>query len=236
MNRFLRPFGFAILFAGLWLVACAGFSEEPPEGSEPTLSEKSIPHGYPKPIIFRDPSPESIQASGDWIQMVVSDHFVDRRRHSEEMYKQQFPDRPALIQVGGNFMSAGSYCAKQVFEDKGLYEGELKQKFIDDHAGYEEVLSEDFVPMPDFLGYWVYETGLKTPTPLPEGQQVVELKVEDPARFAPLDRTIPPGNLPVFERLTGSYLVNRIVVIYPRDSQGKPDWLRAELVEPIGVD
>jgi hypothetical protein len=212
----------AILFATIRSAVCAPVGE-------------TIPGGYPKPVMFRANSPGNLAEDGDLIQMVVSDHLVSRRQYSEEAYKERFPGRLSLIHVGGDFISANAYTPKQMMRDRGLDQGELARKFIQFRHGTEEIISDDFVPMPDFLGYWVYEAGVTNRDAIPADERVVTLKIPDAKRFEP--RPVTPATTEAeLKQLTGSARVPRIVVICPRDAQAQLDWTRAELGDVLDVN
>ncbi|NQU43058.1 hypothetical protein HQ520_07220 [bacterium] len=195
---------------------------------------ENVPDGYPKPVMFRANTPGNLAESGDWIQMVVSDHHVWTRQYSAETYKERFPERPAIIHVGGDFISANGYSPKQMVQDRGLYEGEVAEAYVKCRKGYEEILNEDFLPMPEFLGYWVYEAGLDTTQPIAASQEVT-VHVPETNRFEARKATPPPMAKQI-EGLTGSPLLPRIVALCPRDRTGNLDWTRAELADVIGTD
>ncbi len=199
------------------------------------LEEKTISGGYPKPVMFRANTPDNLAADGDWFQMVVSDHLVSRRSYSEEKFKEQFPDRPVLIHVGGDFVSANAYTPKQMMQDRGLAKGELARKFIQFRRGIEEIIRDDFVPMPDFLGYWVYQAGVTNQAAVPENERVATLKVANARSFEPRPVT-PDITENELKQLNVSTRAPRTVVICPRDAQGQLDWLNAELADVLDAD
>ncbi|NQU41990.1 hypothetical protein HQ520_01805 [bacterium] len=197
--------------------------------------EKVIEDGYPKPVMFRNNSEGNLAESGDWIQFVVSDQFVDMRKYSEDAWKKVHPDRPLIHHVGGPFISANAYASKQIIQDRGLWQTPLGQTFIEESGGYEQVLDPDFVPMPDFLGYWVYEPGVTLSEAIPADEQIVVVKVSNPEQFEPVV-AIPPGLKVPLEEHTGSPRARRVVLVCPRTEHGELDWLKAELGEVQATD
>jgi len=199
-----------------------------------TIAEENIPNGYPKPVMFRSNTPNNLAASGDWIQMVVSDHHVGQRRYSAEAYKQRYPDRPALIHAGADFVTANGFSPKQMIQDRCLGEPPVAGMWIEFRDGFAEVLKEDFLPMPGFLGYWIYEAGVNTTRPIDAAWEVT-VHVPDTSRFEPRKGT-PATTARRIEELTGLPDVPRIVVLCPRDADGKLDWVNAELADVIDTD
>ncbi|MCC6354535.1 MAG: hypothetical protein IT577_11655 [Verrucomicrobiae bacterium] len=190
--------------------------------------------GYPKPVAFRGDTPAMLEADGDRLQMVVSDHHVWTRGYGHEAFARRYPDKPVLVHAGGDFMSANAYSPKQMIQDRGLYDGDIKRRYIEYRKGHEEVLAEDFLPMPGFLGYWVYEAGVRSARAI-EAAQIVKVAVPDARRFEPRFITPPPSRGEL-KRLTGDDRVPRIVVICPRDDRAGLSWAMAELADVIRTD
>ncbi len=202
-------------------------------GPKPVESDSGdlagISAGYPLQVSFRQESPGMLEADQGKIEMVVSDHHVNMRKYGHEAFAEQYPMKPVLIHVGGDFISANAYSPRQMVQDRGLYEGEVKDMYIAFRQGYEELLKEDFLPMPDFLGYWVYEAGVDALDEIPAGQYVT-IRVPSTKGFEP--RQVTPGaHRGPLTQLTGNDRVSRIVVVCPRDDRGEPDWVHAELAE-----
>ncbi|AKJ64575.1 hypothetical protein [Kiritimatiella glycovorans] len=225
--RGLRPSGWRVLAgAGAWLLI-AGCAQDVPDDGE-------LRSGYPHQVLFRQETPAMLEACEERIDMVVSDHHVWMREYAVESFAQRYPDKPVLIHVGGDFISANAYLPRQWMSDRGLMRGTVRRKWIERRAGYGEVLREDFVPMPDFPGFWLYEAGIDTTKPVPPGPRVT-LSVPDTERFRPR-RATPNFMAASLERLTGSPNVPRTVVLCPRDHSGELDWSRAELGEVTATD
>ncbi len=197
------------------------------------LQHDNLPAGYPKQVSFRQESPAMLEADEENIQMVVSDHNVWTRQFGHEAFAHQFPMKPVLVHVGGDFISANAYSPKQMMLDRGLFNGDMTDRWIQVRRGFEEVLREDFVPMPDFLGYWVYEAGLNATEVIEAGQTAV-IRISDPERYAP--RVITPNSERARLRdLTGDDKVPRIVLICPRDEHGVLNWPQAELGQVVST-
>jgi hypothetical protein len=183
--------------------------------------------------MFRSNTPENLEAAGNRLGMVISDQFVSQRRYSEESFKLRYPDKPVLIHVGGAYISANAYTSQQMMEDRGLWQTPLTAEFIQEHGGYKAILSPDFVPMPDFPGYWVYEPGVTVNGPVP-AQQFVELAVNDPERFEPVIPA-PPSASAALKTTLGTTRTSRVVLLCPRTAEGKLDWLHGELGEAVAT-
>ncbi len=197
-----------------------------------TEAEDEGPVGYPKPVVFRQDTPDALEADKELIRMVVSDHHIWVRKYGHEAFAEQFPGKSVLVHQGDEFMAGNGYSPKQMMQDRGLLNGDMTERWIQIRGGYREVVSEDFFPFPDFLGYWVYEAGVNASAAIAD-QQRVTVVVADPARFEP--RIV---NNPMRARLrdlTGDDKVPRIVLICPRDGEGELDWLHAELGEVIST-
>ncbi len=195
--------------------------------------DRQLP-GYPLQVSFRQESPGMLEADQDKIEMVVSDHHLNIRQYGHEAFAEKFPGKPVLIHVGGEFISANAYSPLQMVKDRGLYEGDVRDRYLSTRSGFEEILNEDFLPMPGFLGYWVYEAGVNALEEIPAGQYVT-VRVPSTKGFEP--RQVTPGahRGPLIQ-LNGNDLVSRIVVVCPRDDQGELDWVHAELAEVAGIN
>ena len=190
---------------------------------------------YPRPLMFRSNSPENVEAAGHRIGMIISDQHVPQRRYSDELFKKLYPDKPVIIHVAGDYISANAYTSQQMMEDRGMLKTPLAEEFIKQRGGYKELLSPDFLPMPDFLGYWVYEPGTTIARPIPADQQVVTLAVADPTRFEPVV-PVPRARMDEIAEGTDVTTTARVVVICPRDAKGQLDWLRGELGEVVATN
>lgn len=229
---FLLTFGLVVLF--LPVAACDRPEQPKPE---PVAAEAAVVEsepGYPRQVVFRRDTPAMLEADQDKIDMVVSDHHVWTRLYGHEKFAGNHPGKPVLVHVGGDFISGNAYTPRQMLEDRGLVGGEIADLYIASRRGHAEVLREDFLPAPSFLGYWVYEAGVDTSSKSAAGPKVV-LDVPDPKRFEPRLAT-PATARAELKKLTGSELVPRIVVLCPRNETGALDWPRAELGEVMETD
>ena len=122
-------------------------------------SAENSHEGYPKPVSFRQITPELV-LKYDWIQMVVSDMHVHTRRDAVARFKERFPDRPALVQInceGLGLWGSWESVPRQRFDDLGILDPGLAEK-----APVLEIFSSGIYPLPDFLGYWTYDAGART--------------------------------------------------------------------------
>jgi hypothetical protein len=225
----LLGFGLPVMLIMMLQSGCSG-----PKPVESISGDGGISAGYPRPVSFRQESPAMLEADQDKIQMVVSDHGVWTRQYGHEAFAKKFPEKPVLIHVGGDFISANAYSPLQMVKDRGLYEGDVRDRYLATRSGYEEILNEDFLPMPGFLGYWVYEAGVNALDEIPAGQHVT-IRVPSIKGFEP--RQVMPGahRGPLIQ-LNGNDRVSRIVVVCPRNDQGELDWMHAELAEVAGIN
>jgi hypothetical protein len=229
---FLLTFGLVVLF--LPVAACDQSDRPKPE---PVAAEAAVVEsepGYPRQMVFRRDTPVMLEADQEKVDMVVSDHAVWTRNYGHEAFAKKHPGKPVLIHAGGDFMSANAYAPRQMLQDRGLLDGEFTELYVASRGGFAEVLAEDFVPAPGFLGYWVYEAGVDTQSESLPGR-VVSLQVPDTVRFEPRFYT-PPSVRGEMRKLTGSDRVNRIVVLCPRDKEGNLDWPQAEMAEVLETD
>ncbi|MCL5269487.1 MAG: hypothetical protein M1457_02785, partial [bacterium] len=176
--------------------------------------------GYPKPINFREITPQLIPEY-DWEDMTVSDLRVDLRKFADESWKQRFPGRPVLIQDGMWFGGALSFLPRQRLEDLGLLD-----LAIIDRDQRLEVYKTDIYPVTDFLGYLNWDAGCNSLNALPADTETVTIEVPDVVPFRP--NTF-PTTVNALRDKVGQDSYNKDVVICPRDGEGRLDWLNAEL-------
>ncbi len=200
----------------------------------PAPAAIAVPAGYPKQVVFRNETPAMLEADQDKIQMVVSDHSVWTRGYGHEAFAERFPEKPVLVHVGGDFISANAYSPRQMLQDRGLADGEVKARYLQTRKGAQEILAEDFLPIPGFLGYWVYEAGVNAVDRI-DASQAVTIRVPDAKRFAPRPIT-PPSSAGELRLIMGDSRVARIVVICPRGEQGELRWRAAELAEVVDAN
>ena len=201
------------------LVCLLTFVLSGPSKSEPPFKEM----GYPRPFSFREVSTKKLPHLG-WMTMVVSDFVLRARQGADFRFKEKYPDRPVLVQI--NSEAVGLYgtwvtLPKQRLEDLGLMKP-LSLKTL-------EELGKEIVPVMDFPGYWTYDAGTDSTSPMPADKQVFRVGVQDMTPFA-------LNTHPQAVQLGGKPSYRKDVVIYPRDESGEPDWLDAEFATIVESD
>lgn len=186
--------------------------------------------GYPKPVSFRQITPELVPKY-DWIQMVVSDLHVHTRKRAAALFKESHPERPVLIQInceGLGLWGSWESVPRQRFEDLGILDSRLIEE-----APMLEIFSSGIYPLPDFLGYWTYDAGATVLDLIPADKEVVTIRVTDVVAFRPNDAAVTVREL---KARVGQESYMKDVVICPVNEDGERDWLNAELASTTAVD
>ena len=193
------------------------------KSNAPAFEDVPVSPGYPRPFSFRAVTSKRLPYM-DWMTMVVSDMHLRSRQGAEAKFKEQYPDRPVLVQINAEGLGLwGTWIClpPQRLEDIGLLQPAAMQVLTE--------LSERAYPMLDFPGHWTYEAGADTTTTIPAGAETATIGVEDIAPFMPSSHSHSTNRLK-----QDSF--NKDIVICPRGDDGQLDWLRAEFASIESLD